>query len=65
VSEVQILDYLSEENQQLQNENQQRLGDVAAVRKKLVGPSEGPTKVKAENASAKIATWLFDAIGSA
>ena len=54
VNQVQTLDHLIDKNQQLQKKNQKLLGEVAAVRCKLPGPSEARTKVKVEKTTAKI-----------
>ena len=46
MNQVQTLDHLTDKNQQLQEQNQKIVGEVAAARSKLVGPGEARTKVK-------------------
>jgi hypothetical protein len=62
VNQVQTLDHLTDKNQQLQKENQELMGEVAAVRNKLAGPSEARTKVKAGKTIAKILAWLLSCV---
>ena len=59
---AQTLDHLTDKNQQLQKENQELVGEVAAVRNKLAGPSEARTKVKAGKTIAKISAWLHSRV---
>ena len=59
---AQTLDHLTDKNQQLQKENQELVGEVAAVRNKLAGPSEARTKVKAGKTIAKISAWLLSCV---
>jgi hypothetical protein len=61
---AQTLDHLTDKNQQLQKENQELVGEVAAVRNKLAGPSEARTKVKTRKTIATIAAWLVSCVRS-
>jgi hypothetical protein len=65
VNQVHALNHLTEKNRQLQKKNKKIVGEVAAVRNKLIGPSEAPTKVKAEKITAKIAAWIFSRVREA
>ena len=65
MNQVQTLDHLTDKNQQLQKKNQKLVGEVAAVRSKLVEPGEARTKVKAEKTTAKIAAWIVSRIRKA
>jgi hypothetical protein len=59
---AQTLDHLTDKNQQLQKENQELVGEVAAVRNKLAGPSEARTKVKAGKTIANISAWFLSCV---
>ena len=65
VNQVQTLDHLTDINRRLQKTDQKLVGEVAAARDKLVGPSEARTKVKAEKTTATIAAWIVSPVRKA
>jgi hypothetical protein len=65
VNQVQTLEHLTDINRRLQKKNQKLVGEVAAARNKLVGPSEVRSKVKVEKTTAKIAAWIVSPVRKA